>query len=440
MENIGIIGIVLVAFFFLLLTGHYMSTLLFSVGMLGIYLLGGMTILQGFLINEPYKTVAAYSLTTIPLYVIMAQFITKSGIIRDFYALVYKLSGGRRVVLGILTEILGAFLGAVCGSSSATAASLGQVAVPELRAKGYSDELAGAVAASAGTLSSIIPPSIVIIVYGTAAEVSIGKLFMGAFIPGVLVCLVYIGCTIYHLNFSKREKRLEAEQSEHVQSQVVELSNTRTAFLLVIGFLMIVAVFGGIYSGLFTPTEAGAVGAFLAFIAAVLCRAMNFRVLKEAIFDTVKTSSMTLLLMVSASLFGRFVTLSKIPRLLMDVLGPMIDQRVLVLAIILIVYYVLFMFLDGGATILLTMPILLPLMKEMNVDLIWFGIFVTVLCAIGCLTPPVGLSVYAVGGVTGIPIGKIFRIAMQFALWAALIVGTLMIFFPGVVTYLPNSM
>lgn len=440
MSNGIAVLIVIAVFFFLLLTGHYMSTLLYTVGMVGILLIHGPNMLSGFLINEQYKSVATYSLTTIPLYVLMAQFITKSGIISDFYALAYKLSGGRRTVLGVLTQVMGAFLGAVCGSSTATAAALGQVAVPELRAKGYSDELAGAVAASAGTLSAIIPPSVVIIIFGTAAEVSIGKLFMAAFIPGIIVCAVYSACTVWFLKFSKREKMLEEQQKEHVQSQIKDLPLQRVITLAVIGVILVVTIFGGIYSGVFTPTEAGAIGAFLAFLSTLAIRAMDLQKLKDCIAETVKVTCMTMMMIMSASLFGRFVTLSKVPNMLMNILEPIMNQRVLVLAIILVVYYLLFMFIDGGAAILLSMPVLRPLMVAMNVDLVWFGVFVTVLCAIGSLTPPVGMGVYAVGGVTKIPIGRIFAVAMRFALVAAIVAGGLLILFPAVATYLPSRM
>jgi TRAP-type C4-dicarboxylate transport system permease large subunit len=205
LENL-IILIVVVLFLLLLLSGQYISSILLTVGLLGIFLLDGMEMLGGYLQSDPFYRVASYSLTTIPLYVLMAQFVLQAGIVQDFYSLVFKLSRGKSGLLGTLTILLGGLLGAVSGSGTATAASLGQVAVPELKKRGYSDELAGSIAASAGSLSGIIPPSIIIILYGVMTQKSIGELFIAAFIPGVLVMLVFIICALVSLKMTQKKK------------------------------------------------------------------------------------------------------------------------------------------------------------------------------------------------------------------------------------------
>lgn len=436
MEYTGAIIIVLLAFAFFLVTGHYMSTLMYGVGMIGILLVGGMGLLQGFLINEPYRTAASYSLSTIPLYVLMAMFIMESGIIRDFYAMVFKFSRGKKWALGALTILLGGFLGAVSGSGIATSASLGKISVPELRSRGYSGPLAGAVAAAAGSLSSIIPPSIILIVYGTAAQQSVGKLFMASFIPGALVMVVYALTTIVLLNTKKERNHSEVVE----KTPEVTLSTGRTIFVLIAGASMVISIFGGIYSGLFTPTEAGAVGAFIAFIVALVTKAVNREFMKHAMLEAVKVTGMSMIIIIAASLFGRFVTLSMLPRYIMSSLEPLIARPALLLAILCAIYFVMFMFLDGTATLLLTVPILLPIMTQMNIDLLWFGVFICMICTIGTLSPPVGFCVYAVAGVSDIPIQKIFRVAMIFAIAATAIVGTLMIVLPGTATWLPSTM
>lgn len=435
MENVTVIIIVLTLFMVLLLSGNYMSTLLLTVGMVGVYLLGGMGRLNGFIANDPFKSIASYSLSTIPLYVIMAQFVMKSGIIKDFYALVYKVSKGKKGILGILTIILGAFLGAVSGSSTATAASLGQISVPELRSRGYSDGLAGTVAAAAGSLSSIVPPSIMLIIYGTTAQVSIGELFTGSFLTGALTALVFCLTTLVYLN-----TKAERSVASAVEVEVEDLSPGRVAFVLIAGSALIISVFGGIYSGLFTPTEAGAVGAFLALIVALITRSVNIEFFRTSMLETIKVTGMSMILIVAAALFGRFITLSLLPRYLMGLIEPLMAHPTIVLLLIMAIYFFLFMILDGTATVLMTIPVLLPIVTEMNIDLVWFGVFVCLICTLGSLTPPVGFSVYSVGGMTGIPIGTIFKKAMVYASVATLLLCSLLIKFPIIVTWLPSMM
>src|SRR5699024_5111031 len=176
---------------YLLISGHYISSLLFTLGILGIFIIGGQSVLTGFIQNDPFSRTASYALTTVPLYILMAQFIMQAGIVRDLYNLMYKFSRGKSGPLGVMTIFLGGLLGGVSGSGAATSAALGQIAVPELRRRGYPDELAGAIAASAGSLSAIIPPSVLLILYGVIAQISIGKLFTGAIIPGIILMITF---------------------------------------------------------------------------------------------------------------------------------------------------------------------------------------------------------------------------------------------------------
>ncbi|TWT06767.1 TRAP transporter large permease [Planococcus sp. CPCC 101016] len=440
MDNLLVIGIILAMMIVLLIAGLYIHSVLLASGIIGLILLEGFGILPGLLGNEPFNRVASYTLTTIPLFVLMAQFILQSGLVQDIFYMVHKVSKGKNSLLGILTLIIGGLLGAVSGSGTATSASLGQVAIPELRKHGYSAPLAGAIAASGGSLSGIIPPSIILILYGVATETPVGSLFVGAFIPGILTMIVFILVMLLYFRLD-RKKRSQIEEPVIQDAPLPEkLSVIRLLIVSVIAILIVVVIFGGIYSGVFTPTEAGAVGAFVGLIAALVLGKVNFQFFKTSVVETVKLTGMVMIIMIGAQIFGRFVSLSLLPRRLIELIEPIMDTPVLVLIAISVVLFIMFMFIEGAAVILMSIPVILPIIQELQVDILWFGVFVAVICTIGLITPPVGLSVYAVAGVSGISSGSIFRISMVFAIVAMVVVCGLMIAFPGLATWLPNSM
>ncbi|WP_431028914.1 TRAP transporter large permease [Lysinibacillus sp. LZ02] len=436
MENIVIL-ICFVLFIYLLLVGHYISSLMFVVGIIGIYLIGGMDLLKGFLQNEPFNRVAVYSLTTIPMYILMAQFIIQSGIVKDLYGLLYRLSRGKPGPLGMMTIFLGGLLGGVSGSGTATSAALAQIAVPELRKRGYSPELAGTIAACAGSLSAIIPPSVILILYGVVAQISIGQLFTAALIPGILLMLIFSLITLVYLKIYQKEMSATTQEQDQFEEAVPV---SRYVIVLLLGTSMGVAIFGGIYLGIFSPTEAGAVGASLAFVMALLLRQVNWAFMNAALVETVKITVMAMFIVVGASLFGRFISLSLVPRKIIDLLQPIIDQPVLILVLIMIFYFILFMFIESVAVILMTVPILTPILDVIQTDPLWFGIALTIVCTIGMLTPPVGLSVYVVGSVTGISIERLFRVSTVFAVISSIIIIAILILFPQLVTWLPSRM
>lgn len=440
MDNLLVIGIILVMMIVLLLAGLYIHSVLLASGIIGLILLEGFGILPGLLGNEPFNRVASYTLTTIPLFVLMAQFILQSGLVQDIFYMVHKASKGKNSLLGILTLIIGGLLGAVSGSGTATSASLGQVAIPELRKHGYSAPLAGAVAASGGSLSGIIPPSIILILYGVATETPVGSLFVGAFIPGILTMLVFIAVMLVYFQLGKKKERITSAEVVAESPLPEKVPALRLVIASVIAVAIVFIIFGGIYTGVFTPTEAGAVGAFVGLIAAFLLGKVNANFFKVSLVETVKLTGMVMIIMIGAQIFGRFVSLSLLPRRLIEFIEPIMDTPALVLIVISIVLFIMFMFIEGAAVILMSIPVVLPIIQELQVDILWFGVFVAVICTIGLITPPVGLSVYAVAGVSGINSGAIFRLTTVFALVAMVVVTGLMIAFPGLATWLPNSM
>lgn len=434
MENMIII-ISLILFLYFLIAGQYISSLMFSIGMLGIFLIGGMDLLSGFLQNEPFTRTASYALTTIPLYILMAQFVMQAGIVKDLYSLMYTISRGKPGPLGVMTILLGGLLGGVSGSGTATSAALGQIAVPELQKRGYPDHLAGTIAAAAGSLSAIIPPSVILILYGVVAQISIGSLFTAALIPGILLMLVFSLVAMFYLRMNR--DALNAASKTFVSENVPV---SRYVIVTILGSLMGISIFGGIYLGIFSPTEAGAVGAFIALILAALLGKLNLNFLRTSLIETTKITVMAMFIVVGASLFGRFISLSLVPRKIIDLLGPLLESPTLVIVIIMVFYFFLFMFIEGVAVILMTVPIITPILETIAVDPLWFGIMLTIVCTVGMITPPVGISVYAVGGVSGIPIERLFKTSTVFAVVATVVVIGLLILFPELVTWLPSQM
>lgn len=434
MENIIII-VSLIVFLYFLVMGQYISSAMLFVGIIGIFWIGGMDLLNGFLRSEAFTRTASYSLTTIPLYILMAQFIMQAGIVKDLYSLMYTLSRGRPGALGIMTILLGGLLGGVSGSGTATSAALGQIAVPELKKRGYPDYLAGTIAASAGSLSAIIPPSVVLILYGVVAQISIGKLFTAALIPGILLMVSFSIMTLIYLHLNRHEMK---EVSKEFVPDNVPVS--RYLIVTILGSAMGISIFGGIYTGVFSPTEAGAVGAFIALLIALLLKKVNLEFIKSSLVETTKITVMAMFIVIGASLFGRFISLSLVPRKIIDLLGPLLDTPTLVILIIMIFYFFLFMFIEGVAVILMTVPIITPILDTIHADPLWFGIMLTVVCTIGMITPPVGISVYAVGSVSNISIESLFRTSTVFALGASVVVIGLLVVYPELVTWLPNQM
>lgn len=438
MSNEVAIIIALVVLVIMLLSGMYIHSLLLAVGVVGVILLGRGAVLPGLMSYATFTSVATYSMTTIPLYVLCAQLILEAGVVEDLFNLLYNASKGKRGVLGTFCIVLGAFLGAVCGSGTATSAALGQAAYPQLVKRGYKADLAAAVSAASGSLAGIIPPSVTIIVYGVATETPIGRMFIASMIPGILTTIVFIFCNLFFLNRENRISRQSGE--EKAPFEPVPVDKKSTAISAIVAIIIAITIFGGIYSGFMTATEAGAVAATVAFICALLLGKVNKDFLVRAAKSSVKVTAMVMLIIVGAKIFGRFMSLSRISSSFVEMLEPLMDHPEIILIILIIVYFVLFMLMEGTAVIVMTTPVLLPVMEAMEVDMLWFGIIVCFCCVIGQLTPPVGVCVYSACGIADIPVEGPFKYSMLMAIAATVIVGGLMVFFPAVVTWLPSMM
>jgi C4-dicarboxylate transporter DctM subunit len=425
--------VVLVWFVVFLLLGQNVATVLLGSGIVGIALWIGPRVFNGIIAQDIFFTASIYSLSIVPLYLLMAQLLLRGGVIVDLFRVGHRLSGYRRFPLGVATIVTGGLLGAVSGSGSASAAALASLASPELERLGYTRRFSVGLAAVAGSLSAIIPPSLIVIVYGAMAEVPIGHLFIGLIGPAMLCVLIFIVCLKL---FGEVQPGSVDGVATGEAPTPAEMRRSMSAFIFVIALMLV--VFGGIYGGVVTVAEAGALGAFASLVGMVLMRRVSVRDIALALADSVKVTGMLMMLVIGAQIFARFLAFSRLPREIVSMMEPLLDQPELIIAILMAVFFAAGMILESAAVIVLLVPLVLPLMQAAKIDLIWFGIMACFMIAIGLLTPPVGLSVYAAASTARHPVGQVFRPATLFAVVAGVVVTAVMIFFPAIVTWLPS--
>jgi len=426
----GIVGIAV--FFLLLILKMPIAFAMALVGLVGFSYLTSTSAGFSMVTTELFGTFSSYSLSVIPMFVWMGFLAFHSGLGSRLYNFAYKLVGHLPGGLAIATQATCTFFGAVCGSNTATAATIGAIALPEMRKYNYANSLSTASVAAGGALGVLIPPSVIFIVYGIATEHSVGELFLAGIIPGFLLMFFYMA-TIYII--SSRNKNLgppgpKAGWGERLQALKGGLFEVLVIFALSLG---------GLFAGWFSPTEAGAVGVAGVMLVAILQGRMSWKVLRMSLLDTTRASAMILLLVAGAVIFGRFIALSRIPFELADWAGSLDLPSFAIMAVILCVFLILGCFIDALALILLTIPIFYPVaVQTLGYDPIWFGVIIVMVVAMGVITPPVGMNVYIVKGVAGdIPLETIFRGIWPF-LAAIIICLALLITFPQLATFLPS--
>jgi C4-dicarboxylate transporter DctM subunit len=377
-----------------------------------------------------YDTFSSYSLTTIPLFVLMGQIAFHSGISRGLFTAAYHWLG--RLPGGLAMSTVGACtaFGAICGSGPATAATIASVALPEMRRYKYDMELATGCVAAGGGLGMLIPPSIVFIVYAILTELSIGKLFIAGIVPGLMISAMFCGA-IYGL--CKLNPKLgPAGPKFTLREKVASLKGvweTATLFLLVMG---------GMFLGFYTPTEAAAIGAAGVAAIAWLKGELTFGKLVRCFNETIRTSCMVLTIVGGAVIFGKFLAVTRVPSTVAAWLSSLPLPAWGIVALILLFYLIGGCFLDALALDILTIPIFYPVIKELGYDLIWFGVMIVVVTQMGVITPPVGVNVYVVGGMArDVPLEKVFRGSLPF-LVALVIAAAILTAFPQIATFLPG--
>jgi len=433
---VGVAGIALV--FLLLLAGMPIAYTMFFVGLLGMSCLRSVDAALPFLANSLYATVSSYPFMVLPLFIVMGSLAESAGMTRNLYSAFEKWLRPFRGGIAIASIGASAGFAAVSGSSVATAAAMGRVALPQMERLGYHPRLSTASIAAGGTLGFLIPPSIGFVVYGTLTEQSVGKLLLAGLVPGLLLAFAY-SVTV-----------LVLVRLDPILAPVVDMKVSWTERLSALGkvydtVIVFVVAVGGIYSGLFTPTEAGAVGATLLLVVALAKRKLRWKHLFQSLEDTVRISVMVFLLVAGAGFFSRFLALSTIPRTLASFVGDMALPPTAILAILVLLYLVLGCFLDAISMMVLTMPVVFPVVAGLGYSPIWFGVIVVLMMEAGLITPPVGLNIFIVEGVTKtvltrhVPAETIFRGVWPF-LVAILFVATLITVWPNLALFLPDLM
>lgn len=431
-EFVGLLGLAVLIGMLLLRIPVGIS--LITVSFAGIWILIGPRPAWGVLATIPYDFAAKWTLSSVPMFLLMGYVCYHAGLTKGLFAACRSwlawLPGG----LAIASVFGSAGFAAVTGSSIACAAAMGRIAIPEMLARKYDPALATGTLAAAGTLGALIPPSILLILFGIFAEVPISKLFIGGLGMGLLTAAIYVAVIWLRVTINPElaprtdETPLPGERLEHLRQTWPILA-------------LLIIVIGGMFVGLFTATEAGAVGAFASILIAYMRRSLSREAMWSSIVETLTTTGALFLIAVGANLLSRFLALSGSADLITNsVVGLQADPLMLLLGIAAL-YLLLGMFLDPLGAMLLTLPILLPVLRESNIDLIWFGVFLVKLLEIGMITPPVGLNVFVIKGVVGnlISLSTIFRGIITFLVADAVILA-LVIGFPGFITYLPSLM
>ncbi|MFZ4650752.1 MAG: TRAP transporter large permease [Rubrivivax sp.] len=405
------------------------SVAMFAAGLVGYVMQAGWLPLANFLNTQAFARFASYDLSVIPLFILMGNFATQGGISKALFSFAAAVMGRLRGGLAMAAVLACAAFGAICGSSVATAATITSVALPEMRRHGYSGRLATGTLAAGGTLGILIPPSVPLVIYAILTEQNIAKLFAAAMVPGIIAMVGYmIAIAVY-------VRLVPGQAPEH--DEAPRLTWQALSGILPIATVFLI-VFGGIYTGKFTPTEGAGVGAAATFIAALLKREITWDGFKQCFYATAEASAMIFMIFLGADLMNSALALTQVPGQLATVVQGWGLPPLAVVGAILLFYVVLGSVMDELSMILLTIPIFFPMIMGLDFGLpkesvaIWFGIMVLMTVGFGLLAPPVGLNVYVVNGMAkDVPIGESYRGVMPFLVSDTLRT-LLLLFFPGI--------
>ena len=427
-ETTGLVGIVALLFLFLLQVPIAFSMAL--VGFVGYAYLSDIDPAFAILSQDIFDTFTSYPLSVIPMFILMGSFAHASGISKRLFSTTYTWVGNLRGGLTIATVLACAGFAAICGSTAATAATMGKIALPEMKKYKYDDALATGTVAAAGTLGILIPPSTILIVYGILVEESIGKLFVAGIVPGIILSLLFVATVAI---LCARNPALGPPGPSTTWTE--KLKATKGIIEAVILFLLAI---GGLMLGWFSPTQAGAIGAGGALLIGLVRRQLTWKNFLETGKDGLRTSCMVLFIIAGAVVFGHFLAISTIPFILADWVGSLPIHRLAVISIIILIYFLGGFFMDSMALIVVTIPIFYPIVQKLGFDPIWFGVIIVLTGEMGVITPPVGVNVFVIKGIAPeVPLNTIFRGIFPF-LYAIILLTVMVVLFPGIATFLPS--
>lgn len=427
-ETAGILGIALLIFLFLLRVPVAFAMAI--VGLVGFAYLSDAESAFSLLAQDVYDTLSNYPLSVIPMFILMGSFAFASGISQRLYSTSYTWVGHFRGGLTIATVLACSGFSAICGSSAATAATMGKIALPEMKKYGYDDVLATGTVASAGTLGILIPPSTVLIVYGILTEQSIGQLFVAGILPGAILSIFFVATVV--LLCLRNPNLGPPGVPTSWRAKVLSLGGIIEAAIL---FSLAI---GGLFLGWFSPTQAGAIGACGAFMIGLFRGKFDLQVILESTKDGLRTACMVLFILAGATVFGHFLAISNIPFALTEWVENLPLPPMAIMGVLIFIYFVGGFFMDAMALIVLTIPIFFPLVMKLGFDPIWFGVIIVLIGEMGVITPPVGVNVFVIKGIApDIPVEKIFKGIFPF-LVALIIMTAVLMIFPQIATFLPG--
>jgi C4-dicarboxylate transporter DctM subunit len=429
MNEITAAFVALTLLLLLFATGLELGFAMAVVGFLGFGYLNGFHSAMSLLGRDIYDVITNYGYTVFPLFILMGQIAFNAGIAVKLYNSAHKFIGHIPGGLAMATVMGATGFKAICGSSAATSATFASVAIPEMDRYGYDKRLSTGIVATVGTLGCIIPPSVVLIIFGIITEQSIGRLFLAGMIPGFIIALLFIGI-IY--GWAKMDPKIAPMSTRSTWRE--RIKTLPEVIWVVVVFLLVI---GGIMMGFFTPSEAGAVGTFAVLMLAVGKSGMKFKGYVKSLDEALRTAGMLLMLIAGSTILGHFIAVTNIPQQTADWVVQLPINRHLVLIMICIVYLIGGSFIDDLAFMILATPIFYPAVLKLGFDPIWFGILIGVVVMIGVVIPPVAICVFVVKNITKVPIGQIYKGVAPFLISLVAVWG-LLFFVPGLALWLPS--
>jgi C4-dicarboxylate transporter DctM subunit len=426
---VGLIGIV-VLIFVLFFLGMPVGFAMAIVGFCGFWHVISFKAAVNMIGTDVWSTFSSYGLTVVPLFIFLGYLAFNSGIAERLYNTAYTWFGHWRGGLAVATIGADELFAAICGSNTATAATMGTVALPQMERFGYDRRLSSGTVATGGTLGTVMPPSVVLIIIGLQTEQSIIKLFLGGILPALLLGLLFVAtifalCRIYP-GFGP------AGPKTGFKDKIRSLTGVTEAVVI---FALVI---GGLYLGLFTPTEAGAAGVFFTVLATIPFGRLKWKGVLSSLVDTLKISSMVFFLVTGAIIFGRFLAVTRLPFAVAEFAAGMHVSRYVILGFILLIYLIGGCFMDSLGFLVLTIPIFFPLGMALGFDPIWYSIILTMVTTMGAITPPVGVNIYVVKALApDVELGTIFK-SISFFLMACVASLIILIIFPEIVLVIPN--